>query len=375
MNKALHALVYLFLILAGAALWFELQLNAKRTLLTERNKLQEDYFVKFARTIEKEGPGKDASAPEIKKDDAPVEARLEDSPEMRNVLEDYDASLETQNLPTFDDWEGKRSVLRAIYLLDSEGNPLMDGAHPVDRGPGTARDLLETLFKAAMEQQTRLNNTRAALPKLREKLAEVVDELNDLKPKARQDKVTIQERDEKIAKLEKEKSELQGQITSIRGQIESLNGDIVSLRDEINTANEEIEKKKEEIADLDKKNKTLEKLLQQNSSRGASVAAGSAVSSIPFGDKGKILEVDNENMFAIVSFTDEAMKQLKGNNEGNSLPLIELSVKRPGVGGIDEFVGRVRIRQEIPGKNYAICDVLAAWQQTAMRADDVVFAD
>ena len=59
MNKALHAFVYLFLVLAGAALWFELQLNAKRTLLTDRNRLQEDTFIKIAKTIEKDEAAKD----------------------------------------------------------------------------------------------------------------------------------------------------------------------------------------------------------------------------------------------------------------------------------------------------------------------------
>ena len=38
MNKFLHVLIYVFLALAAAALWFELQLNAKRALLTDRNR-------------------------------------------------------------------------------------------------------------------------------------------------------------------------------------------------------------------------------------------------------------------------------------------------------------------------------------------------
>ena len=40
MNKALHVLVYLFVILSAAALWFEIELNKKRSLLTDRNRLQ-----------------------------------------------------------------------------------------------------------------------------------------------------------------------------------------------------------------------------------------------------------------------------------------------------------------------------------------------
>ena len=53
MNNALHVFVYLFLLLAGAGLWFEIQLNEKRTLLTDRNRMQEDYLVRLAKTVEK----------------------------------------------------------------------------------------------------------------------------------------------------------------------------------------------------------------------------------------------------------------------------------------------------------------------------------
>ena len=56
MNKALHVFIYFFLVLAGVALYFESELNAKRELLVDRNRLQEDYFVKIAGTIECEDP-------------------------------------------------------------------------------------------------------------------------------------------------------------------------------------------------------------------------------------------------------------------------------------------------------------------------------
>ena len=66
MNKALHVLVYLFLILSATSLWFEIELNKKRALLTDRNSLQEEYLIKIAATVEKAEPNKDATA-EIKK--------------------------------------------------------------------------------------------------------------------------------------------------------------------------------------------------------------------------------------------------------------------------------------------------------------------
>ena len=108
----------------------------------------------------------------------------------------------------------------------------------------------------------------------------------------------------------------------------------------------------------------------------ASAGNGTAVTSLPAGDKGKIVRADNDDMFAIVAFTPEAMAELKGNNQNSPLPAIELSVKRPGFAGpAGEFVGRIRIRQEVKGKNYVICDILGNWEQDKLAKDDVIFAD
>jgi outer membrane murein-binding lipoprotein Lpp len=213
---------------------------------------------------------------------------------------------------------------------------------------------------------------------MRGKLEAIVNELNKLKPEARQDKVTIVERDEKIAKLEEEKKELENQIVKLKAQIDELNSEITSLKDEVATAKDEAEAAKEEVAKRDKLIEQLKKLLQDaiQTAGNKSQGAGTAVSSIPAGDKGKIIRVDNENMFAVIEFTDEAIKQLKGNEPSRPLPILELSVKRPGFSGeAGEFVGRIKIRQEVAGKNYVICDILGAWEQDKMKIGDVVFAD
>ena len=78
----------------------------------------------------------------------------------------------------------------------------------------------------------------------------------------------------------------------------------------------------------------------------------------------------------VVAFTPEAMTELKGENPAAPLPAMELSVKRPGFSGsAGEFIGKIRIRQEVRGKNYAICDILGSWEQDKLQKDDVVFAD
>ena len=379
MNKALHVFVYLFLALAGAGLYFESQLNAQRELLTRRSRLQEDYFVKLAATIEREDADKTVVA-EISKDVSPVEAKIVDTPETENVLEDYKAYLETDGFKTYE-WENQptRAQLRAIYVLDEEGKPQMDGELPLMRGPGTEDELLSKLLASSQAQQAKLNTTRAELKVLRGKLDDTVNELNKLKPEARQDKVTILEKNEKITKLEGEKSDLENQIVKVKSQIDDLNAEITSLKDEVVTAKDETELAKEE---LEKAQKTIEQLknlmkdLVAAGNSGAKTGAGMAVSSIPAGDKGRIVEADNVNMFAIVELSDEAMKELKNNDPNRPMPLMEFGVKRPGYQGeAGEFVGRVRLRQEVPGKNYVICDILSNWEQDKLQFNDVIFAD
>ena len=376
MNKLLHVLVYVFLVLAGAGLFFEIDLNKKRAELTDRNRMQEDFFVRIAKTVEKADPAKDAVF-EVKKDSSPVEARLVDMPDMENLLEDYSAPLEQPNLETYEWGQAERQQLRTVYVLDAEGKPVQDGNAFLKTGPGTEHDLLNRLFESAKSQQSRLNSTRAALTELRGKLESVVNELNRLKPEARQDKVTIVEKNEKIAKLETEKTELEDQITKLKSQIDELNTEVTSLKDEIAAAKDEIEATKEEVA---KRNKIIDQLKEMLKaairSRGDTAGDSSKISSLPAGDKGKIVEADNENMFAIVEFTPEAMKQLKGEDLNSPLPLIEFGVKRPGYkGAAGEFVGRIRLRQEVKGKNYVICDILGNWEQDKLQPNDVLFAD
>ena len=376
MNKLLHVLVYLFLLLAGTALFFEIELNKKRTELTKRNRMQEDCFVKLAKTIEKAEPAKDASF-EIKKDASPVEARLVDAPDMENLLEEYPAPLEQANLETYN-WDNQRDALRRVFVIDPvTGKPVMDGNEPQTRDSDEDK-LLNALFESAKAQQTKLNSTRAALTELRGKLEGVVNELNKLKPEARQDKVTIVEKNEKIAKLEGEKANLEDQIVKIKAQIDELNTEITSLKDEVAAAKDETEAAKEEVAKGKKMIEQLKQMLKEAIQAKGDRAAngGTAVTAIPAGDKGKVIEADNENMFAIVEFSAEAMKELKGEDGGRPLPLLELGLRRPGFkGDAGEFIGRIRLRQEVRGKPYVICDILGAWEQDKVAPNDIIFAD
>ena len=387
MNKLLHAIVYLILIVAGAALFFEKSLFDKRSLLGDRNRAMEDYIVRLARTIEKADAPRPMTVPEAKKDISPIEARQVDTPEMENVLEEYPAQLETQNLETFNwDTSAVRLQLRQLYLLGPDGQPEPDPANynkPMTKGKGTMAELMDQLFERAKAQQATLNNTRAALVEIRSKLESAVSEYNKLKPDARLLKMTEEELKQKITQLGQEKQTLEEQVTKLKSRVEEQTGEITSLKDEVSTAKDETEAAKEENAALEKKVKQLQKLMQQmaqqqNQASGAASGGqgGTAVTSLPAGEKGKIAAVDNKLMFCVIEFTDDAMKEMLGPERQGALPALTLCIRRKGFAGpAGEFVGKVALRQSVSGKNFVIADILGDWSQSAVEKGDVIFSE
>lgn len=387
MNKLLHAIVYLILVAAVAALVFEKSLFDKRSLLSDRNRVMEDYIVRLARTIEKADAPRPMTVPEAKKDVSPIEARQLDTPEMENVLEEYPAQLETANLETFNwDDSATRLQLRQLYFLGPDGQPVPDAANynkPMTKGKGTMAELMDQLFERAKAQQTALNSTRAALAELRGKLESTVGDYNKLKPELRIAKMTDEELKQKISQLGQEKQTLEEQITKLKSRVEEQTGEITSLKDEVSTAKDETEVAKEENSNLEKKIKQLETLMkqmaqQQNQASGTASAGavGSAITSLPAGDKGKIVDVNNQLMFCVVEFSDDAMKEMLGPERNGSLPALTLALKRKGFNGpAGEFVGKIRLRQSVSGKNYVIADILGDWSQAKVEKGDAVFSE
>ncbi len=386
MNKVLHAIVYLILIVAIAALVFENSLFEKRTLLGDRNRAMEDYIVRLARTIEKADAPRPMSVPEAKKDISPIEARQIDTPEMENVLEEYPAQLEAQNLETFN-WDNSatRLQLRQLYYLGPDGQPMPDAANynkPMTKGKGTMAELMDQLFERAKAQQATLNNTRAALAEVRGKLEATVGEYNKLKPDARLAKMTEDELKQRINKLGQDKQTLEEQVAKLKSRVEEQTGEITSVKDELSTAKDEADVLKEDNAALDKKIKQLQKLMQQmaqqqNQSAGvAGGLSGTAVTSLPAGEKGKIVAVDNALMFCVVGFSDEAMKEMLGSERQGLLPALTLCVRRKGYSGpAGEFVGKINLRQAVAGKNFVIADILGDWSQAPVEKGDVIFSE
>ena len=385
MNKALHLVVYLILIAAVAALVFEKSLFDKRALLGDRNRMLEDYIVKIANTIEKADAPRSMVAPEAKKDISPIEARQIDSPEMSNLLEEYNAQLESGNLETFKwDTSQVRLQLRQLYYLEN-GQTVPDVANynkPMTKGKGTMAELLDQLLERAKAQQASLNTTRSALADLRGKFEAEVSDYNKLKPEVRAAKVNEDELKQKVSQVNQEKMVLEEQLTKLKSRVEEQSGEITSLKDEVSTAKDETAVAKEECAALEKKVQQLQKLMQQmaqqqSQSAGAPVAGGaSSVTSLPAGNKGKVADVNNKLMFCVIEFSDEAMDQMIGSARKNALPALTLGVLRKGFkGAAGEFVGKVRLRQSVAGKNFVIADILGDWSQAPMEKGDVIFAE
>ena len=385
MNKVLHVVVYLILIAAVAALVFEKSLFDKRALLGDRNRMLEDYIVKIANTIEKADAPRSMVAPEAKKDISPIEARQIDSPEMSNLLEEYNAQLESGNLETFKwDTSQVRLQLRQLYYLEN-GQTVPDVANynkPMTKGKGTMADLLDQLLERAKAQQASLNTTRSALAELRGKFEAEVSDYNKLKPEVRAAKVNEDELKQKVSQVNQEKMVLEEQLTKLKSRVEEQSGEITSLKDEVSTAKDETAVAKEECAALEKKVQQLQKLMQQmaqqqSQSAGAPVAGGaSAVTSLPAGNKGKVADVNNKLMFCVIEFSDEAMDQMIGSARKNALPALTHGVLRKGFKGeAGEFVGKVRLRQSVAGKNFVIADILGDWSQAPMEKGDVIFAE
>ena len=384
MNKVLHLTVYLILIVAVAALVFEKSLFDKRALLGDRNRALEDYIVKLANTIEKADAPRAMVAPEAKKDISPVEARQIDSPEMSNLLEEYNPQLESGNLETFKwDTSQVRLQLRQLYYLEN-GQTVPDVANynkPMTKGKGTMAELLDQLLERAKAQQANLNTTRSALADLRGKFESEVSDYNKLKPEVRAAKVNEEELKQKVSQVNQEKMVLEEQLTKLKSRVEEQTGEITSLKDEVSTAKDETAVAKEECAALEKKVQQLQKLMQQmaqqqNQSAGAPAAGASSVTSLPAGNKGRVADVNNKLMFCVIEFSDEAMNEMVGSARQNALPSLTLGILRKGFqGAAGEFVGKVRLRQSVSGKNFVIADILGDWSQAPVEKGDVSFAE
>ena len=132
-----------------------------------------------------------------------------------------------------------------------------------------------------------------------------------------------------------------------------------------------------DLAKLREQNEELKKRLSGQGSRPGAVAPaqGMGMATAPTaGDKGKIIEANDELKFAIIELSDDAIAELLGPERQNALPQLEMNVRRTGrQSAAGEFVTRIKLRQAVRGKNFVVADILNDWQQAPVEKGDVVF--
>jgi myosin heavy subunit len=378
MGKLLRVLVIVILILTIVSLFFANMLFAKRELLTRRNSVLEDQVVKLAKTIEA-ADAADAAAPVLQKDISEVSDRELANPEKESVLEGYPAKLEQQNLPTLDYGSTeKRLQLRSFYVLE-DGKYKLDPLDnkPATKGPGSMQEMLDQLFDRAKAQQAVLNKTRAELSKVVGLLTTAVNDVNKLKTDGRASKKELKEAREQVTTLQGEKEALDARVAKLTAEKKELTAEAADAKAEAATLREDKVTLTEELVTTKKMNEDLKKRLKG----GAPTGGGSgnqegivSVTALTAGDKGKIIESNDELKFVIIDFSDDAIVEMLGAERQNQLPQLEMNVRRTGrQSAAGEFVTRIRLRQAVRGKNLVVADILSDWQQVTVEKGDVVF--
>jgi len=376
MAKVLRVLVIIILILSAVSLFFAHKLFEKRELLTKRNSVLEETFIKVAKTIEEQDPA-EADAPSVMKDVSEVSDRELTNPEKQAMLEGYPVKLEQQNLPTLDFGNTeKRLQLRSFFAVDGEGNYVLDPVDnkPATKGPGTMQELMDRFFDRAKAQQATLNKTRAELTKMRDQFTASVDEVNKLKADGRAAKVELKGEKEKVATLTTEKAELETRVTRLTAEKRELSAELADAKNTIETLNEDKVNLTEDLAKMNEKYEELKKVLSGQSRPGTVAPAQGMAAAPTAGDKGKIIEANDELKFAIIELSDDAITELLGPERQNALPQLEMNVRRTGrQSAAGEFVTRIKLRQAVRGKNFVVADILNDWQQAPVEKGDVVF--
>ncbi|MCL1921167.1 MAG: hypothetical protein FWG50_08855 [Kiritimatiellaeota bacterium] len=382
MSTLLRVLVIVITVLSAASLYFAFDNFNKRQILLGRNAALVKQVGQIAQTIEKEDAklADGESALELLKDTSPVADRVLPNPEKEDLLETYPCWLETQNLPTLSfASDDKQIQLMTYYAIDEEGKIKVSpvNGQKVTTGPGTMQELLDLLGTRAIAQQATLNKTRAGMSKLRTQLTDSVEEINQLKLDGRVALKDLTERKEEIvelnASLEKEKAtvakqtgeirDLKGTVSDLEDQVETLGAEKAGLTDDLAKSYEMNEALKEEI-----------RKMRQGVDRG--VPGGEILSSFEMsaGDKGKVIEANDEFKFAIIEFSNDAMREMLGEERENALPQVNMNVRRTGrQSATGDFVTRVKLRQPVRGKNIVVADILSDWQQSPVEKGDVVF--
>ena len=376
MGNVLRVLVIVIMLLSAVSLYFASELYKKRELLTKRNNVLEEQVIKLAKTVES-ADAAEAEAPVVDKDTSEVSEREITNVEKMNVLEGYAVKLEQQNLPTLDFGSSdKRIQLRSYFAIGADGKPEPDPVdqRPRTRGPGTMDEILGQLFERSKAQQANLNKTRAELTKMRELVADSVTEINKLKGVGRVAKQDAKTERERATLLAADKTELEARMTKLNAEKKELAAEVADAKGEVETLRGDQEVLKDDLAKLNEKYQEALKRASGTAAPGAPQDQQTVAAAPTAGDKGKVIETNDELKFAIIELSSEAIEELLGTERQNALPQLEMNVRRIGrQSAAGEFVTRIKLRQAVRGKNFIVADILNDWQQTPVQKGDVVF--
>ena len=376
MGKVLRVLVIVIMVLGLFAGYFAWVNFTQREVLIGRTHALEDVFVKLSRTLEAGDPPEVPQPSYPQRDLSPVNSRETENPERSAFWDAYNHKLEpsAQPVPTLDySSTEKRRQLREFYRIDpATGKPVNDPltGQPDTKGAGTQAELLNEAFERAKNQYALLNQTRAELVKVRDELVATIEETNRLKQEGRADKRIIEEREARIAQLEREKRELEDQKARIEEELKAS-------RAELQEANDTIDKQNDDMQVLNTRIQNLERELKEAKGRGPAIPlVGGALPDngerqFTPGVHGKIVSFNEQWKFAVIEFSEDFMEQI---TREKVMPPLEVMVKRPGFQGTaGEFITRLRLRQVIHQQNLVVADILTDWQQAPLENGDAVF--
>jgi len=376
MNTVIRVLVIVITLLGATALTFAiLNFNKRQTLLTKVATLVEQ-TIKVAQTIEAQDATDATPLAKGQMDVSPVTDRVDGIVDKKNVFENYNANLETKNLPKlkFDSPE-KKDQLYTLYAYEMDGEKRIikkdSMGLPVTTGPGTMQELLDQLLERAKNQNAKLETTRDALAKTRELVEDTVDALNKQKAEGRLVQRELTERKEEIVGLKDDKAKLQSEVTKLTSDKRELEAEVADMKSEV----EQLQDKQAEMTNqLAGKELMITNLVDRLNKigRGRDDVVGQEVV-LTAGDKGKIVETNDEYKFAIIEFSPAAMAEMLGK-EGKTVPSLNMSIRRQGrESASGDFVAKVKLRHSVKDKNLVVADILTDWQQTSVEKGDVVF--
>ena len=372
MNTLLRVLVIVITLLGAAALVFATMNFNKRQILLGRNDALTDLVTKIAKTIESQDARDEGNAPTLRKDVSDVTDLVLDNPDRKDLFENYPVWLETQNLSFLNfDSEDRQFQLNSFYALDDENKvKIGPNGQKVTKGPGTMQELLDQTLERSRLQNATLNKTRAELSNMRVRVEENVEELNKLKGASRIVKRDLTTAKGEIAQLETDKAGLERNVATLTRDKRELEAQVADAQEQVERLQETEVGLNEELARVRAENEELRKRRVGPPIEGPNTQ-GLALTT---GDKGKIIESNDEFKFVIIEFSPDAMVEIFGADREKPLPQVDMGIRRTGrASAAGDFVTQVKLRNSVKGKNLVVADILTDWQQSPVEKGDVVF--